>query len=295
MELEGKILAEELRIPHFAIPTSEEELEDLLEKGGLKGRTIHDLEQPYFRSASKMTQKQFALLRVIFPGQRTPEQIDQFKADYGLADVWQKATHIVRDAKELGKYLKVIEKREIVADLGESSELWPGSFTGVRELQEEILGLALTPKPVTPKRVRKRRGSSGHDDTENPLTTSASTGPGAIEQSARNGVSSEAAEDEAGPNAVLILLLQRLSSLVRKSNLFWSLSRIHYTATFSRGSFSAYTDGVLRSTKTWDTMAVVEVKKRPRGTGMRQIQFQEAGEIVGWFLHPHRNIPRFNR
>jgi hypothetical protein len=112
------------------------------------------------------------------------------------------------------------------------------------------------------------------------------------QQEIGNGPEMRSAEDETVSNIALITLLQQLSALVPKSGiqLQCTPTRIRFNVSFKHGTktaeYKTETDGAFRTEPKLANVgkkiiAIFEVKKRQRTKREKQIQMQEAAEIVG--------------
>ncbi|GKZ21328.1 hypothetical protein AbraIFM66951_010117 [Aspergillus brasiliensis] len=157
---------------------------------------------------------------------------------------------------ETGKrYIQALEQDIPTDSLREGGDgPWPGAFMAAKRLQEQTATVN-----GTHDRTRRARNLNIEEYSD--------------------------AEDEASPNAAVVVLLQQITHLVENTGLEWVLNRIHFVAEFGgERRYTAYTDGALRSTSDSEVFSIVETKRAVRYTGRRAIIAQEACEVIAWFL-----------
>lgn len=317
-----------LAIEDFDIPANRNDWDALVKAAKLKSRTIHDFEPEYLGSGSEINEKHFCLLRVIFPRKKIPLQLAGNIARYGLAALWERAQEIIESDGELKRYLEIIDTDTQICTLSSNHPNWPGTFKPVRVLQEQTMtvdGIHDRDRNITvehhhPRPKRSKIGRSleniraimKQQQEENPFSLAEgseegepSGATGGIRQrygslGSDNGHGSQtnppAAEDEATPNAALIILLQLISDLVPGRNVEWVLNRFLFSPKFKKGFYNAHTDGGLRRRGTNVAMAIVEAKKATHSSKHRHaILMQEAAEEVGWLMKVDKgSVPSFN-
>ncbi|KAF9247749.1 hypothetical protein DTO013E5_3293 [Penicillium roqueforti] len=246
------------KIDDFYIPADEEDWNDLVShKAGLRNETIHTIPADWIASASEATEVQSAMIRSysrpIYPVASFNDKYHQFGFTTEALDT---AAGILAASAEWSRYMHLLDTNDSIDDIGETSTMWPGSFSTARRLQEQT---------ITVHGIR--------DDMQ----------MGQLPD----------AEDEAIPNAAAIILLQSISQLVH-SKLEWVINRVHFGSQFHQTKSTAYTDGALRSKNTIGIFAIVEVKRRMRQVNTDAILTQEACEVAGWSMSCHGQMAHFN-
>ncbi|KAN0069294.1 hypothetical protein V8E54_012309 [Elaphomyces granulatus] len=279
------------------------DLNDLLSRGGLSGMTIHDLPQGYFASGSEVTQKQFALFRAIFPVQKEIKTLlwDLIELSDADPSSLNRAEEILNESAEFSRYLSILTNDIPIHTLNECSENWPGSFKAVRLLQEQTATVGgvhdrerlRAQRSPRPQRQAKRRlePAEASDATANPRKTiGKAVGRAFLLKKKRD------AEDEATPNAALIVFLQCLLHLIEGSKFEAVHDRIQLKAEFRNGGYNAYTDGVIRTRSGHTVLSIVEVKRMMRDGNRERISMQEAVEVTG-LIHSQlaATLPVLNR
>ncbi|GFF59304.1 hypothetical protein IFM51744_09869 [Aspergillus udagawae] len=252
-------------IPDFDIPEAEMEWEDLVARAKLGKTTINTLPKEMFKSASQVTPKQFTMLRVYAP---ELESIESFRENGGI-------------------FFKVVETDTPINSIGEKdNQIWPGSFVAARRLQEQAMTVEgihdrdrAEVGPPASKRLRCRSDTTSRPEGKKPLDTLKDLPD---------------AEDEATPNAALVVFLQCLTGLVTGLPIEWVLNRTSFTPMFGKGGYNTVTDGVLRVSKTLAPLSIVEAKKRVRYKRTAAIIMQEGCELVGWLKESSHSLPAFN-
>lgn len=118
------------------------------------------------------------------------------------------------------------------------------------------------------------------------LTWNSQLGLG-LNQRSHNGITSSKteAEDEAIVNTALLLLLEAVNRLCRPANVEWTTHQVPLTSSFTEASFTAITDGALRSRDRKQILGSLEVKKLARSIQNRDaIRRQESAQTVGLVL-----------
>lgn len=124
-------------VPNFIIPESLDTLSNLWAKAKIS--PIHELEQGYLGSGSKVTQTQYLALRIIRSSSiRKPEYIKRSSKRFGLDKIWNDATDRVARSTEYKAYLQLIRMGISVIDLASDHPSYPGSFKPVKRVQEQI-------------------------------------------------------------------------------------------------------------------------------------------------------------
>lgn len=266
-------------IPKFRIPEKVDSWQVLCQNGGLQGLTIHDVGTEHLGSGAKVGQKQYCLLRVLWPIVMLPMEFENERLSHGLEEVWDQAGNITAASEELQRYLSIVEDDIPIQTLTEFSENWPGSFKPVRTMQEHtkiVGGVSDRERPTMQPRAKRSRLRG--------IKSTLHLGKRALETMAMATDVPEA-EDEATPNAAIILYLQSLSGLVPGVDVDWVLNRFHFAPNFRHGRYNAHTDGALRARGSGALIAIVETKKRGRFyKDSDSIRMQEAAEVVGWLL-----------
>ncbi|GAA92837.1 similar to An02g01130 [Aspergillus luchuensis IFO 4308] len=93
------------------------------------------------------------------------------------------------------------------------------------------------------------------------------------------------ADDETSVNTALILLLKEISHLIPNIKSDWTFDHLSFSPQFKKGSYTAITDGGLRSKTNQAIMYIVEAKRRVRSARYEDIVMQEGAELVGWIQH----------
>ncbi|OJI86046.1 hypothetical protein ASPTUDRAFT_116205 [Aspergillus tubingensis CBS 134.48] len=93
------------------------------------------------------------------------------------------------------------------------------------------------------------------------------------------------ADDETSVNTALILLLKEISHLIPNIKSDWTFDHLSFSPQFKKGSYTAITDGGLRSKTNQAIMYIIEAKRRVSSQRYEEIVMQEAAELVGWIQH----------
>jgi hypothetical protein len=292
-------------IPDFWIPSSKQQLDELTKMGRVP--QINELEQGAFASGSQINQVQFAALRIVFKRAKKPEKLDKqtVKSRYGLSKVWGEAEDLVEKCKPFQAYLSVVQGDKKVRQIPADAPEHPRSFKTVRLNQElvcTVSGMHDRERDFSVS-VPKTRSTTKHknlkqglkDESQSP--TSVSAGNDRYPSSEDERISPHNypdAEDEIVPNAALILYLQEVLDIVPDNGMEWVFNRAHFTVTFRKGKYMAFTDGALRSMKGQELMSFVEVKKRMRQVRQDAILMQEGSEMVGYIMRQQSKLPNLN-
>ncbi|KAG0152970.1 alcohol dehydrogenase, putative [Penicillium digitatum] len=246
------------QIDDFYIPADEEDWNDLVSrKTGLRWKTIHTIPADWVTSASEATEAQYAMIRSYSPPMSRATSFKEKSHRFGFTNqALDAAADVLAASAEWSRYLRLLDTQDSIDDIWETSDKWPGSFSTVRRLQEQTMTVC------------------GVRDDEQ---------MGQLPD----------AEDEATPNAAAIILLQNISHLTY-SKLEWILNRVHFVSQFNQAKVNAFTDGALRSKRTMDIFAIVEVKKRVFWIKTETILMQEACEVAGWLMSCHGQMAHFN-
>ncbi|KAJ5543420.1 hypothetical protein N7535_005847 [Penicillium sp. DV-2018c] len=158
-------------------------------------------------------------------------------------------------------YVRALETNTPACDLREGDEAWPGEFSIPLNLQQQVA----TVKGVLHMDYAEPRVSRVPD-----------------------------AEDESTVIAAAVTMLQALLRLT-PSPLEWVFNRVCFRAKFTQGTYKASTDGALRSReRPSEVFAILEVKKRTRGTDRKAVIIQETCQLLGWILECSNTPARFN-
>ncbi|KAJ5457267.1 hypothetical protein N7530_012541 [Penicillium desertorum] len=257
------------RIDDFYIPADEEDWNELVQNGNLAKDTIHTIPADRIASASEASNAQYVMLRSYSPPMR---RIDDFLGkchQFGFtSEVRGRADNLLAASTEWLRYLQLLDTNDSVNDILDTSNRWPGAFSTVKRLQEQTM---------TVRGVHDR-------DVMQVATEGTGQQPGGAGRPKPHRITQlPQAEDEATPNAALITLLQSVSHFAQ-AKLEWIFNHVHFTCKLRQTEFSALTDGGLRSKRTMDIFAIVEVKKRMRTEDTYPILMQEACEVAGWLM-----------
>ncbi|GFN12431.1 hypothetical protein AtubIFM56815_010698 [Aspergillus tubingensis] len=253
------------KIENFEIPLSPQGWKKLRQAGGLQHLTINTLPKDLFGSASRPSNMQYVMLRCYSPGTLAPAKFGKKMAKFGFDDALMgQAANLLSHSQDWKRYIRTIEEEIPTHSLRETQDnLWPGSFMAAKRLQEQTATVE-----GTHDRTRRACGKAVEEYSD--------------------------AEDEATPNAALLVLLQQITHLVEDTGLEWVLNRTHFLAKFGgERKYNAYTDGVLRSTKHSDVFSIVETKRTMRDRSKPAIIAQEACELVAWLM-TSPNLACFN-
>lgn len=195
-------------IKGFKIPRTVKELNQLIVKSGIS--SIHDLDEGYLGSGSKVTQKQFVGLRVSCPRPISYRGIIDFQDEYGLKEVLVQAEELVENNSELRAYLSLISNQLSVSKVSFGQNLYPGFFAAVKYVQDQIKNVKGQNQP-SDREVRLTTRTS----SRKPLITLSN--PFEKERDSHGADAEyhndqrEKARTEKTPNVALILLLQGIS------------------------------------------------------------------------------------
>ncbi|KAL4782562.1 hypothetical protein BJX76DRAFT_358826 [Aspergillus varians] len=260
----------------------------------------------YLGSGSNIAQKQYVLLRTIQPKTYSREDFLALRPSIGLDMEWGLATALVEQATDFQKYMKVVRECTWVGTLLRGDPDWPDGFRAIRERQEQVImvgGCSTMQDSIYIDRPPKRQSiyRRVHDSVrwksrKIPQGEDGSTGSPKSEQSRE---SSEPAsvyrdegedehlrdtDDEATVQAVLLLLLQEVTSLVPGRTVQWTFDHLNFKAIFAKTEFTARTDGGLRAICGNDILTIIETKARMRIKKSSTIYMQEAAEMALWIL-----------
>jgi hypothetical protein len=286
-------------VPGFDIPRNKHMLRNLLQKVRAKGfNSINELGPDLFGSGSESTETQHILMRCITKAIKDRSRLRADLPLYGIDEFWHQASEIVAKSFDMQKYLFLVENRIPVGTIGPASELWPGSFKPSRDVQEQLaiidnkctMDASIRLDVPRPRRVPARTAA-----VPNIVLEQSSTG-GLFDNSddERDYQPTRTDDelvgdfpdstDEASVNSAAILLLKELCSLVLSPNVEWVFDRVRFTPEFANGGYTACTDGALVTKESQRIIAVFEAKRGLRTKGIRDIEMQEAAELVGWLL-----------
>jgi hypothetical protein len=187
----------------------------------------------------------------------------------------------------MGGFSSVVETDTPINSIGEKdNQIWPGSFVAARRLQEQAM---------TVEGIHDRdRAKNGHPGLETSALSVRHHVETKGEEAARSPEGSSDAEDEATPNAVLVVFLQCLTGLVTGLPIEWVLNRTSSTPMFGQGGYNTVTDGILRVSKVLAPLSIVEAKKRVRNKRTAAMIMQEGCELMGWLKESSHSLPAFN-
>ncbi|XRM44928.1 hypothetical protein ABZX51_008031 [Aspergillus tubingensis] len=181
-----------------------------------------------------------------------PTEINHMSKFGFCKNMLRDATSLLDQSRDWAGYIWTLQEHISIRELREShAHLWPGSFMAAKRLQEQTATVQGT-----------------HD----------------LYIHANNQKSEKCrdAEDEATPNAALIVLLQEITHIVERTDFEWVLNRAGFLADFGDGRrYRAFTDGVLRSTSDSKVFSITEVKKAFRS---HHVIIQEACEIAALMM-----------
>ncbi|OJJ68901.1 hypothetical protein ASPBRDRAFT_57462 [Aspergillus brasiliensis CBS 101740] len=241
------------KIEGFRIPQHPDGWENLVQEGGLRNFTIKTLPREMFGSASKASNKQYVMLRCYSPRIVPPIDFRYHMSKFGFSkEMLERAAGLLNQSSDWAKYIRSLKQGIPTRELRDTQgDLWPGSFMAAKRLQEQT---------ATVKGAHDRIRQANHQRVEKYID----------------------AEDEATPNAALVVLLQEITHIVGNVNLEWVLNRTRFSAEFGDGRlYRACTDGAWRSTQDFEVFSIAEVKK---GLRSESTIVQEACEIIAWMM-----------
>ena len=263
---------------------------DLARRRGLTGVTLGDLTQ--LHSASKLTEKEFILMKVIWPARKTiqdfPEPHDKTlisKADGMLQefDAFKAYRDHVRD-----------NKREI------SAHREMGIFQLVRASQLEVMGSSLTPCGSENVVLRRSPRNLSHPVTSPGMTIaspemSISSLPSAVTAAAEaEGQFYEKTKDEQIVNESLMSFLKALTINISGVRCHWTSAReLFHSVQSGDTKMTARTDGYLQGIDISDVFSIVEVKPGIRNRRAHpEVLWQESAEMIAWVMHDAKESSR---
>ncbi|OJZ85882.1 hypothetical protein ASPFODRAFT_61253 [Aspergillus luchuensis CBS 106.47] len=241
------------KVERFQLPSSPEEWQDLVENAKLEALTIKTLPTEMFGSASQASDKQYLMLRCYSPKIVHPTEFSNHMSKFGFCkNMLRDATSLLDQSRDWAGYIRTLQKHISIRELREShAHLWPGPFMAAKRLQEQTAT------------VQGTHDLYSHTNNQK-------------SEKCRD------AEDEATPNAALIVLLQEITHIVERTDFEWVLNRAGFLADFGDGRrYRAFTDGVLRSTSDFKVFSITEVKKAFRS---HHVIIQEACEIAALMM-----------
>ncbi|KAL5341038.1 hypothetical protein BJX70DRAFT_396096 [Aspergillus crustosus] len=260
----------------------------------------------YLGSGSKVTEKQYVLLRTTEKPQSTREDFLDLRPVLGPDTHWTGADGLLAKALDYQNYLELVDLSIRVKDLARSDAKWPGAFRCVKETQEQTItidGRSTMQESINVDRPPKRPLLSRftHDLARRKNRRVTEEGVGGLEASGEaeesSGSSDEVPEyrcnagalkdsnDETTVQCAFVLLLKEFTSMVPGRNVEWTLDHINLRAGFNKTSFyTARTDGALRVLDTQEPLVIVETKARMREKQMESMIMQETAEIASWIL-----------
>ncbi|RAH58432.1 hypothetical protein BO85DRAFT_487159 [Aspergillus piperis CBS 112811] len=191
------------KVERFQLPSSPEEWQDLVENAKLEALTIKTLPTEMFGSASQASDKQYLMLRCYSPKIVHPTEFSNHMSKFGFCkNMLRDATSLLDQSRDWAGYIRTLQEHISIRELREShAHLWPGSFMAAKRLQEQ---------------------------------TATVQGTNDLYSHANNQKSEKCrdAEDEATPNAALIVLLQEITHIVERTDFEWVLNRAGFLADF---------------------------------------------------------------
>lgn len=292
----------------FFIPSETNEFADLL--GGIALRMpIHRLEE--LQSGSKITDEQFALLRTYFPPQRPHQKFEQNLAMYGLKDAggrdyWEEAGSLLDQCKPFNNFVAAIDSRTSAEDIDRGGDLWTREFTTVLRFWDDLIEPAResaaveaqasgSDPQVIPRQLRKARYTKGtyqeEDDDGDWATDLLETKKRRLNEPLGDKDEGMATDEKIYPpgpneaivNMMLVALLKELASLVPNCQSKWTVENVGLKAKFGESSYTAWTDGCLRSKVKKGIQAIIEASPRLRSAILELTRKQEAGELSAFF------------
>jgi hypothetical protein len=213
-------------------------------------------------SGSKITQEQYLLLRVICP---QPKNIAAFNpATYNLAQESVAAATLLTGLPDFQTFLLSIRL---------NSRVVPGIFAIPR--MNQLLMKPAAPAPAAP--------AMNNPPARNLRSAAVTTGGS---QQLDN-------FDEEVVNVCLITYLQALAGAIPTATSEWTPERFVFETRFAKDRYEAQIDGYLRvQGASKKVQAIVEAKRERRRCHRRQLEMQEAAEMVGWIMdNNHRPNP----
>ncbi|KAJ9205431.1 hypothetical protein DTO164E3_1409 [Paecilomyces variotii] len=299
--------SEDAKIEGFFIPDDLDELAELLKATGLKKLTPYSLREKWLGSGSKVSQKQFASFRAIWPQMKSSDELTKKDAHlYGIDKFWEDAQDIATNFRGLQKFLAMIESDTSLKDIDADDDRYPSAFTAVRDLHE-LIGFD---RPHRRKSSRLKRAADATQSASSYTTRvtkkAKSKAParardifsprtsedGGVRLSTEQGTSSYItdqdfeAQDEATVNAAAVLLLRLCSGAVKESKFEFLFERLVFRPKFGKNGFTTCTDGAFRSSQF--ILAILEAKKKSRHYDTISIQVQETAEMVGFLMELER-------
>lgn len=132
------------KIPNLKIPVNYSELNELIIRANLYGKTIHDMIQGAMFSGSKVSDLQYVMFRSVVEPYIPSTKLDTRLSRYGLERVWGLAKKIVSKSAKFMNLIIIVRENIEVNTLNERIEIWPGAFKPIRELREQIFGIGGT-------------------------------------------------------------------------------------------------------------------------------------------------------
>ncbi|GJP90955.1 uncharacterized protein AlacWU_03854 [Aspergillus niger] len=316
-----KVAKGELRVSGFKIPKHLEQLKSLLAKDGLGSKTIHEIEPGQLGSGSDINQRQYVMFRAFSPPILRHSKFLKHAHEFGLDQTLDRAKDIVNQSAEFRRYLALLQGVQTVSGLSPSSVAWPGAFKPTRDTQEQVVtvkGVSTLEKSQKsrPGGTREATGARQENLSTGKKTIGRSLGRKVADvlKRGRSSYDSESdsmsrsifddqtmvssedddptyvddddklpdADDETSVNTALILLLKEISHLIPNIKSDWTVDHLRFSPRFRKASYTAITDGGLRSKTNQAVLYIVEAKRRVRSRKYEEIVMQEAAELVGW-------------
>ncbi|GLA61845.1 hypothetical protein ABZX51_002245 [Aspergillus tubingensis] len=319
-----KVSKGQLRVTGFKIPKDLAQLKSMLAKDGLGSKTIHDIEPGHLGSGSDINQRQYAMFRAFSTPISRHSGFLKDMQEFGLEQTWDQARNIVNQSSEFRRYLALLQGVQTVSGLSPSSAAWPGAFKPTRDIQEQVVtvkgvstlersqksrpggtrratsakqeDLSTSKKTIGRRLGRKvaealKRGRSPIESESDSMSQSIFDDPDVVSSEDDDPTYVEDddklpdADDETSVNTALILLLKEISHLIPNIKSDWTFDRLSFSPQFRRASYTAITDGGLRSKTNQAILYILEAKRRVRSQRYEEIVMQEAAELVGWIQH----------
>ncbi|KAJ9270566.1 hypothetical protein DTO212C5_3355 [Paecilomyces variotii] len=270
--------SEDAKIEGFFIPDDLDELAELLKATGLKKLTPYSLREKWLGSGSKVSQKQFASFRAIWPQMKSSDELTKKDAHlYGIDKFWEDAQDIATNFRGLQKFLAMIESDTSLKDIDADDDRYPSAFTA--SASSYTTQVTKKAKSKAPARARDIFSPRTSEDGGVRLSTEQGTSSYITDQDFE-------AQDEATVNAAAVLLLRLCSGAVKESKFEFLFERLVFRPKFGKNGFTTCTDGAFRSSQF--ILAILEAKKKSRHYDTISIQVQETAEMVGFLMELER-------
>ncbi|KAN0075608.1 hypothetical protein V8E54_006878 [Elaphomyces granulatus] len=236
------------------VPADRTDWKDCVTAANLQGRTINTFTG--MKSASKITQEQFLLLKVVWPDRKNALQFNP--ATYGLRQQFTDACRVLAGFPNFQSFLRSIQTDSAVTKLQLNDPMDLGVFELVRQGQRDI---------------------DSYTESNVPQ----------IAPGLQVNLSIPRKLDEEVVNMGLVLLLNALAIKTPNVTTTCFSERAAISARFMQDRYEARTDGVLLH-RDRTVQAILEVKPRPRDKLRPHIQMEESAEMVAWIVNDHRPL-----